>query len=125
MSPVVIVCRPKIGSHIEVDVAQSASGRKLLNGSPVPGHCLAEPVLVQKVAIDRRFDNDELHAGPRSQLAENLTQIGEACFNVFVPHAVESRIHLVIVRGAPWENIADARNVVAVIQDGYVVVDRR
>jgi enamidase len=32
---------------------------------------------------------------------------------------------VVLVRGAPWSNIADARNVVTVIQDGYVVVDRR
>jgi enamidase len=32
---------------------------------------------------------------------------------------------VVLVRGAPWENIADARNVVAVVQDGYVVMDRR
>jgi hypothetical protein len=32
---------------------------------------------------------------------------------------------LVLVRGTPWANIADARNVVTVVQDGYVVVDRR
>lgn len=32
---------------------------------------------------------------------------------------------LLLVRGAPWADIADARNVVAVIQDGYVVTDRR
>jgi len=31
---------------------------------------------------------------------------------------------VVLVRGAPWTNIADARNVVLVLQDGYVVVDR-
>jgi imidazolonepropionase-like amidohydrolase len=32
---------------------------------------------------------------------------------------------LVLVRGAPWEDIAASRNVVAVIQGGYVAVDRR
>jgi enamidase len=32
---------------------------------------------------------------------------------------------VVLVRGAPWENVADARNVVTVVQDGYIVVDRR
>ena len=32
---------------------------------------------------------------------------------------------VVLVRGTPWNNIADARNVVMVLQDGYVVVDRR
>jgi imidazolonepropionase-like amidohydrolase len=32
---------------------------------------------------------------------------------------------VVLVRGAPWIDVADARNVVAVIQDGHVVVDRR
>jgi enamidase len=32
---------------------------------------------------------------------------------------------LVLVRGTPWKDIADARNVVTVVQDGYVVVDRR
>jgi hypothetical protein len=32
---------------------------------------------------------------------------------------------VVLVRGTPWTNIADARNVVAVVQGGYVVVDRR
>jgi imidazolonepropionase-like amidohydrolase len=32
---------------------------------------------------------------------------------------------VVLVRGTPWTNIADARNVVMVLQDGYVVVDRR
>ena len=32
---------------------------------------------------------------------------------------------VVLVRGTPWTNIADARNVVTVVQDGYVVVDRR
>jgi enamidase len=32
---------------------------------------------------------------------------------------------VVLVRGAPWTTIADSRNVVTVIQDGYVVVDRR
>ena len=32
---------------------------------------------------------------------------------------------LVLVRGTPWTNIADARNVVTVVQGGYVVVDRR
>jgi enamidase len=35
------------------------------------------------------------------------------------------RADIVLVRGAPWENVADARNVAAVLQDGYVVVDRR
>jgi enamidase len=35
------------------------------------------------------------------------------------------RADLVLVRGAPWDNVADTRNVVAVVQDGYVVVDRR
>jgi enamidase len=30
-----------------------------------------------------------------------------------------------LIRGTPWVDIADARNVVAVIQDGYVVVDGR
>jgi enamidase len=32
---------------------------------------------------------------------------------------------LVLVRGTPWTNIADARNVVAVVHGGHVVVDRR
>jgi enamidase len=32
---------------------------------------------------------------------------------------------VVLVSGTPWSNIADARDVVAVIQDGHVVVDRR
>jgi imidazolonepropionase-like amidohydrolase len=32
---------------------------------------------------------------------------------------------VVLVRGTPWTDIADARNVVAVVQDGHVVVDRR
>jgi len=32
---------------------------------------------------------------------------------------------VVLVRGTPWANIADTRNVVTVVQDGYVVVDRR
>jgi imidazolonepropionase-like amidohydrolase len=32
---------------------------------------------------------------------------------------------VVLLRGTPWIDIADARNVVAVVQDGYVVVDRR
>jgi imidazolonepropionase-like amidohydrolase len=32
---------------------------------------------------------------------------------------------VVLVRGTPWTDIADARNVVTVVQDGYVVVDRR
>jgi imidazolonepropionase-like amidohydrolase len=32
---------------------------------------------------------------------------------------------VVLVRGAPWANITDARNVVTVIQDGYLIVDRR
>jgi imidazolonepropionase-like amidohydrolase len=32
---------------------------------------------------------------------------------------------VVLVRGAPWSDIADARNVAVVVQDGYVVVDRR
>jgi imidazolonepropionase-like amidohydrolase len=32
---------------------------------------------------------------------------------------------VVLVRGTPWTSIADTRNVVTVIQDGYVVVDRR
>jgi enamidase len=32
---------------------------------------------------------------------------------------------IVLVRGTPWTNIADARNVVAVVQDGRIVVDRR
>jgi enamidase len=32
---------------------------------------------------------------------------------------------LLLVRGTPWTDIADARNVVAVVRDGYVVVDRR
>jgi imidazolonepropionase-like amidohydrolase len=32
---------------------------------------------------------------------------------------------VVLVRGAPWTDIADARNVAVVVQDGYVVVDRR
>lgn len=32
---------------------------------------------------------------------------------------------VVLVRGTPWNDVADARNVVTVIQDGYVVVDRR
>jgi imidazolonepropionase-like amidohydrolase len=32
---------------------------------------------------------------------------------------------VVLVRGAPWLDVADARNVVTVIQDGYIVVDRR
>jgi imidazolonepropionase-like amidohydrolase len=32
---------------------------------------------------------------------------------------------VVLVRGTPWANIADARNVVAVVQGGRIVVDRR
>ncbi len=32
---------------------------------------------------------------------------------------------VVLVRGAPWTSIADVRNIVKVIQEGYVVVDRR
>ena len=32
---------------------------------------------------------------------------------------------VVLVRGEPWANVADARNVVTVIRDGYAVVDRR
>jgi imidazolonepropionase-like amidohydrolase len=32
---------------------------------------------------------------------------------------------VVLARGTPWANIADARNVVAVVQGGYLVVDRR
>ena len=32
---------------------------------------------------------------------------------------------VVLVRGTPWTDIADARNVVLVLQDGYVVLDRR
>lgn len=32
---------------------------------------------------------------------------------------------IVLVRGAPWTDIADARNVAVVVQDGYVVVDQR
>jgi imidazolonepropionase-like amidohydrolase len=32
---------------------------------------------------------------------------------------------LLLVRGTPWTDIADARNVVAVVRDGYVVIDRR
>jgi enamidase len=32
---------------------------------------------------------------------------------------------IVLVRGMPWTDIADARDVVVVVQDGYVVVDRR
>jgi imidazolonepropionase-like amidohydrolase len=32
---------------------------------------------------------------------------------------------VVLVRGAPWLDVADARNVVTVIQDGYIAVDRR
>lgn len=32
---------------------------------------------------------------------------------------------VVLVRGTPWTDIADARNVVAVVQDGHMVVDRR
>jgi imidazolonepropionase-like amidohydrolase len=38
---------------------------------------------------------------------------------------LRKRADVVLVRGAPWENVADARNVVAVVQDGYLVVDRR
>jgi imidazolonepropionase-like amidohydrolase len=32
---------------------------------------------------------------------------------------------IVLVRGTPWSSISDARNVVMVIQDGYLVVDQR
>jgi imidazolonepropionase-like amidohydrolase len=32
---------------------------------------------------------------------------------------------VVLVRGEPWTDIADARDVAVVVQDGYVVVDRR
>jgi enamidase len=32
---------------------------------------------------------------------------------------------VVLVRGTPWTDIADTRNVVTVVQDGHVVVDRR
>ena len=37
----------------------------------------------------------------------------------------EKLADIVLVRGAPWTNIAEARNVVAVVQGGHIVVDRR
>ena len=37
----------------------------------------------------------------------------------------EKLADIVLVRGTPWTNIADARNVVAVVQGGRIVVDRR